>query len=43
MDTANSDYVGSILINEELIDKINLWNFERFLIRDVTTGNRFKT
>ena len=43
MTDANPDYVGSILIDEDLMDKIDLWNFEKVLICDVTNGNRFET
>ena len=40
---ANPDYVGSILIDEDLMDKVDLWNFEKVLVCDVTNGNRFET
>ena len=40
---ANPDYVGSILIDEDLMDKVDIWNFEKVLICDVTNGNRFET
>ena len=40
---ANPDYIGSILIDEDLMDKIDLWNFEKVLVCDVTNGNRFET
>ena len=40
---ANPDYVGSILIDEELMDRVNLWNFEKVLVCDITNGNRFET
>ena len=40
---ANPDYVGSILIDEDLMDKIDLWNFKKVLVCDVTNGNRFET
>ena len=26
---ANPDYVGSILIDEELMDRTDIWNFEK--------------
>ena len=29
---ANPDYVGSILIDEDLMDKVDIWNFEKVLI-----------
>ena len=40
---ANPDYAGSILIDEDLMDKIDLSNFEKVLVCDVTNGNRFET
>ena len=40
---ANPVYVGSILIDEDLMDKVDIWNFEKVLICDVTNGNRFET
>ena len=40
---ANPDYVGSILIDEELMERTDIWNFEKVLICDVTNGNRFDT
>ena len=40
---ANPDYIGSILIDEDLMDRIDLWNFEKVLVCDVTNGNRFET
>jgi len=35
---ANPDYVGSILIDQDLMDKIDLWNFEKVLVCDVTNA-----
>ena len=29
---ANPDYVGSILIDEELMDRTDIWNFEKVLV-----------
>ena len=40
---ANPDYVGSILIDEDLMDKVDLWSFEKVLVCDVTNGARFET
>lgn len=39
----NTEYIGSILIDEDLMDKVDLWNFEKVLVSDVTNGNRFET
>lgn len=40
---ANPDYIGSILIDEELMDRVDLWPFEKVLVCDVTNGSRFET
>ena len=40
---ANPDDVESILIEEDLMDKIDIWNFENVLVCNVTNGNRFET
>ena len=40
---ANPDYVGSILIDEELMDRVDLWSFEKVLVCDITNGARFET
>jgi aspartate 1-decarboxylase len=40
---ANPDYIGSILIDEDLMDRADLWNFEKVLVCDVTNGSRFET
>ncbi len=37
------DYAGSILIDQDLMDKIDMSNFEKVLVCDVTNGNRFET
>jgi aspartate 1-decarboxylase len=40
---ANPDYVGSVIIDRELMEKVDLWDFEKVLICDVTNGNRWET
>ncbi len=40
---ANPDYIGSIVIDEDLMDRVDLWNFEKVLVCDITNGNRFET
>ncbi len=37
------DYVGSILIDEDLLDMVDIWNHEKVLICDVDNGSRFET
>lgn len=39
----NPDYVGSIFIDRELMDRVDLWEYEKVLICDVTNGNRWET
>ena len=40
---ANPDYVGSITIDEDLIEKARFWPGERVLIVSNTTGARLET
>ena len=40
---ANPDYVGSITIDAELIERVGLWLNERVLIASNTTGARLET
>ncbi len=40
---ANPDYVGSVIIDRELMEKIDLWEDEKVMICDVTNGNRWET
>ena len=40
---ANPDYVGSIVIDEDLMDRVDLWNFEKVLVCDIINGGRFET
>ncbi len=40
---ANLDYVGSITIDEDLIDLTGLWPGEKVLIADNTNGARLET
>ena len=40
---ADPDYIGSIIIDRSLMEKVDLWDFEKVLICDVTNGNRWET
>ncbi len=40
---ANPDYVGSVIIDREMMEKVDLWEFEKVMICDVTNGNRWET
>ena len=40
---ANTEYIGSIIVDRELMEKVDLWEFEKVLICDVTNGNRWET
>jgi aspartate 1-decarboxylase len=39
----NPDYVGSIIIDRELMELADLWEYEKVLICNVTNGNRWET
>ena len=39
----NADYIGSIEIDRALMEKIDLWEYEKVLVCDVTNGNRWET
>lgn len=43
MTEANPDYVGSITIDAELIERVDLWQNERVLVASNTTGARLET
>ena len=40
---AEPDYIGSVIIDEALMERIDLWEYEKVLICDVTNGNRWET
>jgi len=40
---ANLNYIGSITIDKELVDKAGLWNHEKVLVTSISTGNRLET
>lgn len=40
---ANVDYVGSITIDEDLVEKAGLWPGEKVLVVSNTTGERLET
>ena len=40
---ADPDYVGSITIDEELLQKVDIWPGEKVLVADVDNGARFET
>ncbi len=40
---ANPDYVGSISVDEELLQRADIWPGERVLVADVDNGSRFET
>jgi aspartate 1-decarboxylase len=37
------DYVGSITIDQDLLDKADIWPGEKVLVADVDNGERFET
>jgi aspartate 1-decarboxylase len=40
---ADPDYVGSIIIDQALLDDADIWPGERVLISDINNGARFET
>ncbi|MCX7615055.1 MAG: aspartate 1-decarboxylase [Clostridiales bacterium] len=40
---ANIDYVGSITIDEELMDAAGLYEYEMVYVMDINNGSRFQT
>ena len=40
---ANPDYVGSITIDEDLLDSVGLWPGEKVLVASVDSGQRLET
>ncbi len=40
---ADLDYIGSITIDEELMEKVNLWPGEKVLVASITSGARLET
>ena len=40
---ANPDYVGSITIDQELMESVGLWPGEKVLVASVVTGQRLET
>ena len=41
--STDPDYIGSIFIDRDLMDKVDLWENEKVLICDVDNGNRWET
>ena len=39
----NADYIGSIALDRDLMEKADLWEYEKVLVCDVTNGNRWET
>ncbi len=40
---ANLDYIGSVTIDEDLLDKVDLWEGQKVLIVSNTSGSRLET
>lgn len=41
--STDADYIGSIIIDRELMDRADLWEYEKVLICDINNGNRWET
>lgn len=39
----NADYIGSIIIDRDLMDRTDLWGYEKVLVCNVTNGHRWET
>lgn len=39
----NQEYIGSIIIDSALMEKADLWEYEKVMICNVTNGNRWET
>jgi aspartate 1-decarboxylase len=39
----HADYIGSIVIDRTLMEKVDLWEYEKVMICNVTNGNRWET
>ena len=39
----DEDYIGSIVIDQDLMDRADIWEHEKVLICDIDNGNRFET
>ena len=40
---ANPDYIGSVIIDRALMDRVDMWQYEKVLICNVTNGERWET
>lgn len=40
---ANPDYIGSIVVDKELMRHVDLWPHEKVLVCDIDNGARFET
>ena len=40
---AELNYIGSIIIDAALMERVDLWEYEKVLVCDVTNGNRWET
>ena len=40
---ANPDYIGSIVVDKELMRHVDLWPHEKVLVCDINNGERFET
>ena len=39
----DEDYIGSIVIDRNLMDRSDIWEHEKVLVCDIDNGNRFET
>lgn len=39
----DEDYIGSVVIDQSLMDRSDIWEHEKVLVCDIDNGNRFET
>ncbi len=39
----DEDYIGSIVVDQDLMEKSDIWDGEKVLVCDIANGNRFET
>ena len=40
---SNPDYIGSVVIDRALMEKVDLWEYEKVVLCNVTNGQRWET
>ncbi len=40
---SNPDYIGSVVIDRALMERVDLWEYEQVVLCNITNGNRWET